>query len=173
MRPQAGIRPATPCSVCNPGKPKRESAQHRRPGVSGVPGQQSACSTNWYSAVTGGYIQDGRAPGKREGKLAKIVIIGGGVIGSSIAYHLAQAGDASDVVVVEPDPTYEFAATPRATGGIRQLYTVPENIRMSQYGHEIYGQFETLMAVDGEPARIDFHRAGYLWLGWAKRTSTR
>jgi glycine/D-amino acid oxidase-like deaminating enzyme len=43
--------------------------------------------------------------------LAKIVIIGGGVIGSSIAYHLAQAGDASDVVVVEPDPTYEFAAT--------------------------------------------------------------
>jgi len=100
-------------------------------------------------------------------------VVGGGVIGSSIAYHLAQAGDASDVVVVEPDPTYEFAATPRATGGIRQLYTVPENIRMWQYGHEIYGQFETLMAVDGEPARIDFHRAGYLWLGWAKRTSTR
>jgi FAD-dependent oxidoreductase domain-containing protein 1 len=100
--------------------------------------------------------------------LAKIVIIGGGVIGSSIAYHLAQAGDPSDVVVVEPDPTYEFAATPRATGGIRQLYTVPENIRMSQYGHEVYGQFETLMAVDGEPARIDFHRAGYLWLGSGK-----
>jgi glycine/D-amino acid oxidase-like deaminating enzyme len=99
---------------------------------------------------------------------AKIAIIGGGVIGSSIAYHLAQAGDASDVVVVEPDPTYEFAATPRATGGIRQLYTVPENIRMSQYGHEVYGQFETLMAVDGEPARIDFHRAGYLWLGSGK-----
>ena len=39
---------------------------------------------------------------------------------------------------------------------------------MSQYGHEIYGQFETLMAVDGEPARIDFHRAGYLWLGSGK-----
>ena len=86
--------------------------------------------------------------------MAKIVIIGGGVIGSSIAYHLAQAGNASDVVVVEPDPTYEFAATLRATGGIRQLYTVPENIRMSQYGHEVYGQFETLMAVNGEPPGI-------------------
>src|SRR4029077_18885079 len=98
-----------------------------------------------------------------EGNLAKVVIIGGGVIGSSIAYYLAQAGYAGDVVVVEPDPTYEFAATPRATGGARQLYAVPENIRMSQYGHEISGQFETLMAVDGEPARIDFHRAGYLW----------
>ena len=103
------------------------------------------------------------------GNVAKIVIIGGGVVGSSIAYYLAQAGNAGDVVVIEPDPTYEFAATPRATGGIRQLYTVPENIRMSQYGHEIYGQFETLMAVDGEPARIDFHRAGFLWLGSGKK----
>jgi FAD-dependent oxidoreductase domain-containing protein 1 len=100
--------------------------------------------------------------------MAKIVIIGGGVIGSSIAYHLAVAGHAADVVVVEPDPTYEFAASPRATGGIRQLFTVPENIRMAQYGHEIYGQFETLMAVDGEPAPINFHRMGYLWLGSGK-----
>ena len=100
--------------------------------------------------------------------MAKIVIIGGGVIGSSTAYHLAVAGHAADVVVIEPDPTYEFAASPRATGGIRQLFTVPENIRMAQYGHEIYGQFETLMAVDGEPAPINFQRRGYLWLGSGK-----
>ena len=101
--------------------------------------------------------------------MAKIAIIGGGVIGSAIAYYLALACDAADVVVIEPDPTYEFAATPRATGGIRQLFTVPENIRMAQYGHEIYGQFETLMAVDGDPAPIDFHREGYLWLGSGRR----
>src|SRR4051794_1609551 len=100
--------------------------------------------------------------------MAKIAIIGGGVIGSSIAYYLALAGHAADVVVVEPDPTYEFAATPRATGGIRQLFTVPENIRMAQYGHEIYGQFETLMGVGGDRAPIDFHRMGYLWLGSGK-----
>jgi FAD-dependent oxidoreductase domain-containing protein 1 len=97
--------------------------------------------------------------------MPRIAIIGGGVIGSSIAYHLAVAGHAADTVVIEPDPTYEFAATPRATGGIRQLFTVPENIRMVQYGHEVYGQFETLMAVDGDRAPIDFHREGYLWLG--------
>jgi len=101
--------------------------------------------------------------------MAKIAIIGGGVIGSSTAYYLAPAGHAADVVVIEPDPTYEFAATPRATGGIRQLFTVPENIRMAQYGHEVYGQFERLMAVDGDPAPIDFHREGYLWLGSGKR----
>jgi glycine/D-amino acid oxidase-like deaminating enzyme len=49
--------------------------------------------------------------------MAKIAIIGGGVMGSSIAYYLALAGAASDVIVIEADPTYEFAATPRATGG--------------------------------------------------------
>jgi glycine/D-amino acid oxidase-like deaminating enzyme len=48
------------------------------------------------------------------------------------------------------------------------LFTVPENIRIAQYGHEIYGQFETLMAVGGDPAPIDFHRLGYLWLGSGK-----
>jgi hypothetical protein len=46
IRPQASIRPATACSVCNSGKPKRESAQHRRPGASGAPRQQGACSRN-------------------------------------------------------------------------------------------------------------------------------
>ena len=97
--------------------------------------------------------------------MPKIVIIGGGVIGSAVAYYLALAGHAADVVVIEPDPTYEFAATPRATGGIRQLFTVPENIRIAHYGHEIYGQFETLMAVGGDLAPIGFHRMGYLWLG--------
>jgi len=100
--------------------------------------------------------------------MAKIVIIGGGVMGSSTVYHLALSGHASDTVVAEPDPTYEFAASPRASGGIRQLFTVPENIRMAQYGHEIYGQFETLIAVNGDPAPINFHRMGYLWLGSGK-----
>lgn len=107
----------------------------------------------------------GPYPPAPRGDVAKIVIIGGGVIGSSTAYYLALAGHAADVVVIEPDPTYEFAATPRATGGIHQLFSVPENIRIAQYGHEIYGQFETLMAVDGDKAPIDFHRMGYLWLG--------
>src|SRR4051812_26682057 len=45
---------------------------------------------------------------------------------------------------------------PRATGGIRPLFTLPENIRMAHYGHEVYGQFETLMAVGGDIAPIDW-----------------
>jgi glycine/D-amino acid oxidase-like deaminating enzyme len=91
-----------------------------------------------------------------------IVIVGGGIVGSSIAYHLARGGTGGEIVVVEPDPTYEFAATPRGNGGIRQLFSLPENIAMAQYGLAFFRDFETEMAVDREPAPIGFKRHGYL-----------
>ncbi|MBI4183032.1 MAG: FAD-binding oxidoreductase [Proteobacteria bacterium] len=93
-----------------------------------------------------------------------IVVVGGAIIGSSIAYHLARDGRAGAIAVIEPDPTYEWAATPRATGGVRQLFSLPENIRMSQASLAFYLDFATTMAVDGAPAEIDFRRQGYLFL---------
>ena len=87
------------------------------------------------------------------------------MVGSSIAWHLARAGAAADVVVVEPDPTYAHAATPRATGTIRRVFSLPENIAMSAYAHDIYGEFEALMVIDGAPAaHVDLRRGGYLVL---------
>jgi glycine/D-amino acid oxidase-like deaminating enzyme len=62
-----------------------------------------------------------------------IAIAGGGVIGSSIAYHLTKSGRAGRVAVIEPDPSYEFASTPRSAGGIRRLFSLPENIQMSAF----------------------------------------
>jgi glycine/D-amino acid oxidase-like deaminating enzyme len=94
-----------------------------------------------------------------------IVIIGGGVIGSSAAYHLALAGAAADTVVVEPDPTYEHAATPRSVGGVRVQFSLPECIQMSQYGHEVYGAFDDLMTVDGDAPSLSLIRRGYLYMG--------
>ena len=61
---------------------------------------------------------------------AEIAIVGGGIVGSSIAYHLAASGRAGRVVVIEADPTYEHAASPRGSGGIRQLFSLPENVAM-------------------------------------------
>lgn len=102
-----------------------------------------------------------------------IVIIGGGVVGSSTAYHLGLAGAGADTVVIEPDPTYEFAATPRSTGGVRIQFSLPELIRMSLYGHEVYGSFASLMAVDGEPGVMDLKRRGYLYLGQGREDIER
>lgn len=96
--------------------------------------------------------------------MGRIVIIGGGVIGSSIAWHLARAGAAADVTVMEPDPTYEFAATPRATGGVRLQHAIPENVAMSLHGDAVYSDFANQVtggAVSFDPG---FHRLGYLFL---------
>jgi FAD-dependent oxidoreductase domain-containing protein 1 len=93
-----------------------------------------------------------------------ILIIGGGIVGSSIAYHLALGGRSGDIIVVEPDPTYALAATPRGNGGIRQLFSLPENIAMARYGLSFFRQFETEMAVDGDLVPIGFRRQGYLFI---------
>ncbi|MEM7408162.1 MAG: FAD-binding oxidoreductase [Pseudomonadota bacterium] len=94
---------------------------------------------------------------------ADVVIAGGGIIGSSIAYHLAVRG-VSEVVVIERDPTYELAATPRSNGGIRRLFSRPQNIQMAAHGLAFYRAFAETMAVDGEPADISFRRQGYLFV---------
>lgn len=95
---------------------------------------------------------------------ADIAILGGGIIGSSIAWHLAESGRAGRVAVIERDPTYEFAATPRANGGIRLLFSLPENIAMARYGRDFYAGFAERMAIDGTAADIAFRRQGYLFL---------
>lgn len=96
--------------------------------------------------------------------MRRVVIIGGGIMGSAIAYNLARAGVAADVTVVEPDPTYEFAATPRAVGGIRLQHAIPENVQMSLYGDEVYSAFDR--HVTGGKVAFDpnFQRMGYLFL---------
>ena len=89
--------------------------------------------------------------------MAKIIIIGGGVIGSGLAWHLAKAGAADDVLVIEPDPTYEFAATPRAFGGIRFVQGIRANLEMSLYGREIYQNFSKTVDTREDPVEIGFH----------------
>ena len=96
--------------------------------------------------------------------MERIVIAGGGIMGSCIAYHLALAGAASAVTVLEPDPTYEFAATPRAVGGIRLQHALRENVEMSLYGDQVYSAFAE--HVQGGKVEFDpqFRRRGYLYL---------
>ena len=66
-------------------------------------------------------------------KFYETLIIGGGVIGSSIAFHLALSG-AKNIAVVERDCTYKYASSALSASGIRQQFSLPENIRMSTYG---------------------------------------
>ncbi|WP_040983149.1 NAD(P)/FAD-dependent oxidoreductase [Oceanobacillus jeddahense] len=93
-----------------------------------------------------------------------IIIVGGGVIGSSIAYNLLNDGYTGEITVFEKDKLYEFASTPRSAGGIRQLFTTGINVQIGRYGLKKYTTFAEDMAVGDEKAEIDFKQRGYLFL---------
>jgi len=97
-------------------------------------------------------------------KQADVIIVGGGVIGSSIAYNLLNDDFDGDVVLFEKDKTYEYASTPRSAGGIRQLFTTGVNVEMGKYAVEKYSTFKEDMAIDDELAEIDFQQNGYFFL---------
>ena len=66
-----------------------------------------------------------------------VLIAGGGAIGSAIAYFLShQTAFSGSLVVVEPDPTYAFAASARSASSIRQQFSTPLNIALSAFGME-------------------------------------
>ncbi len=101
---------------------------------------------------------------ERTSKKWDIAIIGGGIIGSSIAYFLARTGKSGRVAVLERDPTYSKASTPLANGGIRRLFSLPENIIMAQFGLDFFSTFASTMVVNEEEQPISFCRQGYLFL---------
>ncbi|MGA2550520.1 MAG: FAD-dependent oxidoreductase [Burkholderiaceae bacterium] len=96
---------------------------------------------------------------------SEIVVIGGGIVGSSIALFLRRAPAAASVTVIEPDPTYQLASTPRASGGFRRLFSLPENIQMSQFSIDFFGNFQKEAAVDGYAPDLSLKRQGYLFIG--------
>src|SRR5699024_10592140 len=97
-------------------------------------------------------------------KKTDIIIVGGGVIGSSIAYNLLNDGYKGEITVFEKDKMYEFASTTRSAGGIRQLFTTAINVEMGKYAVEKYSSFKEDMAINGELAEIDFQQNGYFFL---------
>lgn len=93
---------------------------------------------------------------------ADIVIIGGGIIGASIAYQLAQQG-ASNIVLLERD-TLASGSSGRATGGIRQQFADALDIRFSQASVRFYEQFTTEQPTVPAAQRPRFYQHGYLFL---------
>ena len=63
---------------------------------------------------------------------ADIIIVGGGVMGSSTAYSLRMNGFEGRILVFEKDSTYEYSSTARSAGGFRQLYSTAINIQLSR-----------------------------------------
>ncbi len=94
-----------------------------------------------------------------------VLILGGGLYGASTAYHLLLREPTLRVCIVEPDPGYTHAASARSNGGVRILFSQPESIFMSQYGHQFYAHFPDAMSIDGKAASLDLFRRGYMLMG--------
>lgn len=93
-----------------------------------------------------------------------VIIVGGGVTGSATAFFLAAGQFDASVLVVERDPTYTNAPSARATGGIRQQFSTPENIRIGLFGAAFVKDIGRYLSVDGEAPVVDFKERGYLIL---------
>src|ERR1700683_730917 len=88
---------------------------------------------------------------------AEIVIIGGGIVGSSIAYHLTESG-CTDVLVLERETHQGKGSTGKSMGGVRAQFSTPVNIRMSLYSIPFYASFDDRL---GYPC--DYRPQGYLF----------
>ncbi|WP_217577129.1 FAD-binding oxidoreductase [Mesorhizobium sp. GbtcB19] len=90
-----------------------------------------------------------------------IVIIGGAIVGSSVAYYLREEGFTGSIALIERDPQFSHAATTLSLASIRQQFSIPENIRLSQFTLKL---FRRLKETFGPDADIGFREGGYLIL---------
>ena len=94
---------------------------------------------------------------------AEVLIIGGGIVGSSIAWHLVNAG-CRDVLVIERETAQGKGSTGKSMGGVRAQFSTPVNIQMSLYSIPFYASFEERL---GHPC--DYRPQGYMFCATSEK----
>lgn len=94
-----------------------------------------------------------------------VVIIGGAVIGSAVAYFLTESPDFDgSVLIIERDPSFAKASTSLSASSIRNQFSNPINVRIGQFGTAFIREFADRISVDGERPDLGFHEGGYPFL---------
>ena len=94
-----------------------------------------------------------------------VAIVGGGVMGLSLAYHLLALGLAESVAVFEQDPMHLHSSTGLSAGGVRDLFSTAVNIALAHYSIRFFEEFSARTATGaGAGPEINFRRSGYLFL---------
>jgi glycine/D-amino acid oxidase-like deaminating enzyme len=105
-------------------------------------------------------------------KTKDVVIIGGGVMGWSTAYHLLAGGMSGSLVVLERDPLRRVTSTSLAVGGFRQQFGTEVNIRLVRDSVAFYRAFGELMETGQGQPDITMRQNGYLFLASEKTWPT-
>lgn len=94
-----------------------------------------------------------------------VVCVGGALVGSSIAFALSENPDFDGTVcVIERDNTYDRCSSSRSQNSIREQFSTPVNIRLSQYAMEFFNEFHERVQVNGEAPKLNFVPRGYLFV---------
>jgi sarcosine oxidase subunit beta len=91
-------------------------------------------------------------------EIQNVVIVGAGLVGLSVAYHLAAKG-VTQVVVLDRESMWANGSSGRSAGGIRLEFSHPSSIKFSQYGLDVIRDFEDLFGMSAS-----FNPCGYLFL---------
>ena len=94
---------------------------------------------------------------------AEVAIIGGGIVGASVAYHLAEAG-CTNVLIIEKETHPGSGSTAKSAGGVRAQFATPINIQMSLYSIDLFSRFEE---ITGQTSGYKNH--GYLFVATNQR----
>ena len=97
----------------------------------------------------------------------RVAIVGGGAIGSAIAYFLTLDNSDVDVTVIERDFTYTKASSALSASSIRQQFSSAINIRMSQFGIEFFRRIGDILQAGDQRPDIGLVEPGYLYLASA------
>jgi len=94
-----------------------------------------------------------------------VIIVGGAIMGSSAAWFLSDDPDfEGSVLVVEKDPSYEFASTTHTNSCMRQQFSEELNVRISQFAADFVTNLPRYMGDDDRVPDLKVHNFGYMYL---------
>jgi FAD-dependent oxidoreductase domain-containing protein 1 len=93
-----------------------------------------------------------------------VIIVGGGIMGSTTAFYLTQKDPGLKVAVIERDLAYTRASTTLSMVNARIQFSLKQNVQISQYAFDVLERFEDDMTVAGNRPSIAYHREGNLFL---------
>ena len=93
-----------------------------------------------------------------------VLVIGGGVMGASVAFWLTRMQPGMSVLVVEQDPSYAFAATALSVASIRQQFTTAVNVEISRFGIGFIRDIAGHLGPQGGIASLGLKENGYLFV---------